>query len=138
MIVASFLQWIFGFIYTKFAIKIAMTKNEYLIPAVLATCLMGCFATRQFVFDMWIFVIFGIIGYILSESGFSSVSLVLGIVMGALAEGYYIIAINISRGSHKIFFQSVFSWIMWAVILVVLLVPTVTGIVKKKRPSGKK
>ena len=138
VIVASFLQWIFGFIYTKFAIKIAMTKNEYLIPAVLATCLMGCFATRQFVFDMWIFVIFGIIGYILSESGFSSVSLVLGIVMGALAEGYYNIAINISRGSHKIFFQSVFSWIMWAVILAVLLVPTVTGIVKKKRASGKK
>jgi putative tricarboxylic transport membrane protein len=139
IVVASAIQWFFAYFYTKFAVKLAATKNQYLIPAVLATCLIGCFATRQFMLDMWLFLIFGIIGYILIESGFPYVSLVLGIVMGALAEGYYMIAINISRGSFAIFFKSVFSWIMWAVILAVLLVPIISPVLKKRKaraPAG--
>jgi putative tricarboxylic transport membrane protein len=133
IVVASAIQWFFGYFYTKFAVKLAATKNQYLIPAVLATCLIGSFATRMFMLDMWIFLIFGILGYILSESGFPYVSLVLGIVMGALAEGYYMIAISISRGSFSIFFKSVFSWIMWVVILAVLVVPIVSPILKKQK-----
>ena len=136
IIAAALLQWFLGFLYTKYAIKIAMTKNEYLIPAVLATCLMGCFATRQFVFDMWIFIVFGIIGYILSESGFPYVSLVLGIVMGSLAEGYYIIATSISRGSLAIFFQSGFCWAMWLVILAVLLMPIISSLIKRRKAGS--
>lgn len=133
VILASLLQWVFGFIYTKYAIKIASTKNMYLIPAVIAICLLGCYATRMFVFDMWLFIAFGIIGYILSESGFPYVSLVLGIVMGSLAEGYYLIATGISRGSHAVFFQSAFSWILWVVILGVLAFPIVSPILRKRR-----
>ena len=133
IIVASLLQWPFGLIYNKFAVKIASAKNMYLIPAVMALCLLGCYATRQFMVDMWIFLIMGIIGYILEQSGFPYVPLVLGVVMGALAEGYYIIAIMISQGSFMIFFQSVYSWIMWGVILLVLIVPIVGPLFKKKK-----
>lgn len=133
VILASILQWGVGFVYTKYAVRIASTKNMYLIPAVLAICLLGCYATRMFVFDMWLFLLFGILGYILSESGFPYVSLVLGIVMGSLAEGYYLIATNISRGSHAVFFQSTFSWIMWVVIVGVLAVPILSPIIRKRR-----
>jgi putative tricarboxylic transport membrane protein len=133
VVVASSIQWGFGYFYTKFAVRLAGTRNQFLIPAVLATCIIGSFATRQFILDVWIFIIFGIIGYILVGSGFPYVSLVLGIVMGALAEGYYIIAISISRGSYSIFFRSVYSWIMWLVIFAVLIVPIVSNILKKQK-----
>jgi putative tricarboxylic transport membrane protein len=133
IVVCSFLTWIIGFFYTKMAVKLAGTRNQYLIPATLALCLIGAFATRMFTFDMWLFIIFGIIGYILTSSGFPYVPLVLGIVLGAMAEGYFMIAINISKGDYRIFFRSVFAWIMWGVILMVLLVPVITPIVKKYR-----
>ncbi len=133
---ASLIQWGIAIFYTKFAVKLAVTKNQFLIPAVLATCLIGSFATRQFMMDMWIFVIFGVIGYILSESGHDYTALVLGIVMGALAEGYYAIAISISRGSFSIFFKSGFAWAMWVVIFAVLAVPIITPIVKKRKAKA--
>lgn len=135
VIVASALQWPFGLVYNKFAVRIASAKNMYLIPTVMALCLLGCYATRQFMMDMWIFIIFGIIGYILEQSGFPYVPLVLGVVMGALAEGYYVIATMISQGSLKIFFQSFYSWVMWAIILLVLIVPIVSPIIKKKKAN---
>lgn len=135
IVVASALQWIIGIFYTKFAVKLAATKNEFLIPAVLATCLLGSYATNQYMVDMWFFLLFGVIGYILSASGFPYVPLVLGFVMGGLAEGYYIIAISISNGSFAIFFKSLISWIMWLSIVAVLLVPIITSLVKKRKPS---
>ena len=130
MVVSAVFLWGAGYFYTRFAVKVAAIKNQYLIPAVLSTCLIGVYATRGFVFDMWLFLIFGIIGYILTKSGFSYVSLVLGVVMGALAEIYFTISINMSRGDYSIFFRSVFSWIMWVVILTVLVVPTAAQFIK--------
>lgn len=133
VVLSQALLFFFGLAYTKLIAGVAEMKLTYVIPAVFTTCLLGTFATRGYMVDVWLFILFGIIGYIMTENGFPYVPLVLGVVMGALAEDYFIIATAISQGGLGIFFESYISWIMWVVILAVVALPTVTPWLRRRK-----
>jgi putative tricarboxylic transport membrane protein len=137
VLLAQALLFVSGLGYTKLVSRFSTMNVAYVIPAVLTTCLLGTFATRSYMIDVWLFLIFGIIGYIMTENGYPYVPLVLGVVMGSLAEGYYIIATSISRGSLSIFFSSPISWVMWLVIIVVISIPIIAPKLRAAKVKSK-
>ena len=134
-LVANVLLWPFGFVYTKFVSKLSLTNTGYLIPAIFTVCMVGSFATRGFMLDMYLFLIFGVLGYIMTENNFPHVPLILGLVMGKVAEENFIVAFRLSKGSFHIFFDSAITWIMWIVILISLSLPKLLAVWQQKRRS---
>jgi len=130
---ATLAMFVLGLPYTAMASRIATVNLAYLIPGVIAVCVMGCFATRSLLFDVWIFLFFGFLGYFMQKADFQHAPFVLGIVMGALAEKNFSIAIKLSGGSFGIFFASPFAIIIWAIILVSIAYPVVQKQLKKKK-----
>lgn len=132
-LMANVLLWPFGFVYTKFVSKLSLTNTGYLIPAIFTVCMVGSFATRGFMLDMYLFLIFGVLGYIMTENDFPHVPLILGLVMGKVAEENFIVAFRLSKGSFQIFFDSAITWVMWIVILFSLSLPKLLAAWQKKR-----
>jgi putative tricarboxylic transport membrane protein len=130
VLAATVLMFILGFFYTAACSKLSTVNMAYMIPGVLAVCIVGAFVTRGLLFDSYLFIVFGIIGTIMVSNGYMYAPLVLGIVMGKIAEENFAIAIKISRGDFSIFFSSAICWIAWIILVVVMIVPP---ILKKRR-----
>lgn len=58
----------------------------YLLPIVITLCALGSFAINNRVFDMWVLLLFGVIGYLMKKTDFSLAAFVLGVILGPMAE----------------------------------------------------
>jgi putative tricarboxylic transport membrane protein len=73
----------------------------------------------------------------MTENDFPIVPLILGLVMGQIAEENFVVAFRLSRGSFSIFFENIITWILWAVIIGALAVPPLLAHLReKKRKAG--
>jgi len=135
-LVASIIFIIFGFYYNRMVSQVTRMNLAYLLPATFVICVIGAYAVRYFTFDVYLLIIFGVLGVIMHRQKYPYLPLILGLVMGPIAEDNYSRAIALSNGSFKIFFASDVAKIMWAVILVVLIVPRVSGLLRKIRAKS--
>lgn len=62
--------------------RVSMLKTRYLVPAVFTIALLGTYASRNSVIDIWVLLIAGILGAALRKNGFPLGPLVLGYIIG--------------------------------------------------------
>ncbi|MFD1850952.1 tripartite tricarboxylate transporter permease [Oceanobacillus bengalensis] len=88
--ISFFVAAIFMLIIQSFGIRLFVKINDvpfqYLLPIVIVLCAFGSFAINNRMFDVWVLLIFGLIGYVMKEYGFSIPSFVLGVILGPMAE----------------------------------------------------
>lgn len=98
--------------------KIITIPKKILMPIVLMLCIVGSFAIRNSIFDIGVALIFGLLGYLLTVLDFPTVPVLLGLILGPIAESNFRRAMLISRGDISIFYRSPYSWAL--IILSVL------------------
>lgn len=104
LIVVNIFMYIIGNVFTRFYAHITRIPYEILAPIVLTFCIAGSYSTNNRVYDIYIILLFGIVSYFLRRMDFQLVPILLGIVLGPLAEKNFRRAMVISEGSFKIFF----------------------------------
>ena len=67
-------------------VLITRMRMYVLASIILAYCGIGIFALNNVGFDLWTLLIFGIVGYIMKERGFPLAPMILGVVLGHIAE----------------------------------------------------
>ena len=77
---------VYGLALTKLFVKVLSVPRERLMPVVFVLCVIGPFALTQRVFDIWVMIVFGIIGYVLRRMDYPMAPLVLGIILGNLLD----------------------------------------------------
>lgn len=93
-----------------------------LASIVLFCCALGVFAVNNSLYDVWVMVGFGAVGYLMSVYGYPIAPFVLGVVLGGLAEVNLIRAITVS-GDYTLFVTRPWSLLFLALtVLSVLLV----------------
>ncbi|RXT07144.1 tripartite tricarboxylate transporter permease [Ammoniphilus sp. CFH 90114] len=76
--------WIIRYI----AIPLTKIPTRWLYPLILVLMLYGTYGTSQNLFDLWLLVVFGIIGFLLRLFHFSIPALVIGFILGNQLEGW--------------------------------------------------
>ena len=104
LIVVNVFMYIVGSGFTRFYAHITRIPYEILAPIVLTFCIAGSYSTNNRVYDIYIILLFGIVSYFLRRMDFQLVPILLGIVLGPLAEKNMRRALVISEGSFDIFF----------------------------------
>ena len=67
--------------------KIATIRPQLLMPFIGVICLVGVYSVRNAIFDVWIMIIAGVIGYFLrSKWNFPVASFIIGVVLGPMTE----------------------------------------------------
>ncbi len=103
-------------------IKVLKTPFTILAPIIFTLCLIGGYAPTQDMHDVWLMVIFGIVGYLMRKLDYPLAPAVLAIVLGPLAEPAMRQSLIISEGSLMIFFNRAYAGpIMIAAILLLFL-----------------
>jgi putative tricarboxylic transport membrane protein len=67
-------------------VKLLRIPKHYLLPVILAMCVVGAFGLNNRVFDVWTILVFGVLGYVLEKFGYAFPPLILGFILGPMAE----------------------------------------------------
>ncbi|HYL80123.1 MAG TPA: tripartite tricarboxylate transporter permease [Candidatus Acidoferrum sp.] len=84
--------------------RIAMIPFPILGPLILLFSVIGAYSIRGILFDVWVALIFGVIGYYMRKTGFPIVPMVLASVLAQMLETSLQTALLISHGSYLVFF----------------------------------
>src|SRR5688572_19702600 len=75
-------------------------------PAILVICAVGAYTVNNAMFDVWMMVVFGVVGYCFTKLGYPLAPLVLALVLGDMAESSFRQAMLLSQGSLSIFWSN--------------------------------
>ena len=104
-----------GWYSAKLLLKIAMMNRQLVLVISFMLTSVGIFAVNQRVFDVFVMLVFGFIGYFGSRYGYSTAALALGMILGGGFEGNLRQGIVLMRGSWVAFFTRPYT----AIILVI-------------------
>lgn len=113
-------------------VQITKVPFRFLFSLIILFCVIGVYSINHSVFDIWIMIIFGLIGYFMKKCDYEPAPLALAYVLGPMLEQALRQSLIISNGSFTIF---LFRPISCASLVVgaFLLVTAFTGYTKKKR-----
>lgn len=107
-----------------------------LMGIILLISLVGSFITNLNFTSIVIMFSVGFLGYFMKRYGYSIVATTLGVVLGEPIESNLRYAMNVSKGDPRIFITDPLSLIFLILAVLILLVPAI-GSLLKKRNSGK-
>lgn len=114
---------IVGFTIARYLARISLIPNEIIVPAIIMVSLLGSYAIRNMMVDIFLSVAFGLFGYMMKKAGFNPIPLILGLVLGEMVEKNFHRALLISKGSYTIFFASFVSKLLVILTFLSLLSP---------------
>ena len=94
-----------------------------LAPIIFILCIVGGFVPTMDMHDVWLMLIFGVVGYLMRKLNYPMAPAVLAIVLGPLAEPALRQSLLISGGSFSIFFTRPFEGVISVLALILLLLP---------------
>ncbi len=107
----------------RYMSRVALVPTQFLAPLILGFTIVGAFAPREYVFDMGLALVFGILGYIARKTGYHVTAILIGIILGPLFEVYLIRALRISQGDVRILFSSTIGNILWVLLAASIVLP---------------
>ena len=126
-ILIVFLMQIFGM---RVFPQILKTPKNYLYSILIVLAVVGAYSNGNNVFDIWIMLVFGLVGYVLTRNNYPLAPLILGFVLGPLFEQYLRRALmNAEYGVWEFFMRPVSA----VLIIVTLVVIGVTVFKEFKR-----
>ncbi|PLW75969.1 tripartite tricarboxylate transporter permease [Cohaesibacter celericrescens] len=95
---------VFGLSLTRLFVQILKVDRAILMPIVFTLCVIGPYALTQRVFDIWVMVFFGLVGFALRQMKYPMAPLVLGIILGSLLDKSLRRSLTLSDGDISPFF----------------------------------
>ncbi|MHA6261059.1 tripartite tricarboxylate transporter permease [Sporosarcina sp. CAU 1771] len=118
--------------------RILYIPKGMLISLILVFCLIGVYGVSFSQFDLYVLILFGVIGYVMRLLSFPAAPLILAFILGGMMEQSYRQALTISNGSLAIFIERPVSAVLLLVALSSLVVPALIKkfVGKKKSVNG--
>lgn len=106
MIIIQFMMLFVGLLSTKVSPHILKVPYKILMPIVIVLCVVGAYTLQNNLFDVMIALIFGVVGYFMRKYNYPGAPMVLGIILGPMAEDHLNRALLISRNDWSVFVRS--------------------------------
>jgi putative tricarboxylic transport membrane protein len=118
-----------------FFVQLLRVRAGILAAFALLITMAGVFSVNNDVFDMWVVLAFGIVGWLMKKTGFEPGPLVLAFVLGAILEESFRRSMLLSGGEFSIFFTRPMSGTLFAVMALVIIYSSVMGIRRRRQRS---
>lgn len=99
--------------------------HSILLPPILVFCIVGSFALNNRLFDVWVMLGCGALGYIMSKARVPLAPFVIGFVLAPIAEAKLRTALMISGGSYLQVFERPVAVGLLSICLLLLLFPSI-------------
>jgi putative tricarboxylic transport membrane protein len=84
-------------------VQILRIPYKFLLPLIMLFCLVGVYSTNFSVFDLFVMILFGVIGYLMNKFQYEPAPFVMGLVLCPIFENAFRQSLCLSGGSFLIF-----------------------------------
>jgi putative tricarboxylic transport membrane protein len=84
---ASFMLLFFGLLVSFYAAKIIQVPTVVLIPLIALFSIVGTYAVKLLMFDVYIMLVFAIVGIVLRKFDYPLIAVILGLILGPILDG---------------------------------------------------
>ncbi len=99
LIVANILHFFIASLGLKVFIKLLSISRAILFPIVIIICVAGAYTANSNIFDVYVMIFFGLLGYIMKKFSFPVAPLLMGYILGSLLETSLVQTLILSDGS---------------------------------------
>ena len=92
-------------------------------PVIIVICAVGAYTVHSSMFDVWLMLVFGVLGYLFKKLKYPLAPLVLALVLGDMAESSFRQSMLLSQGNLSIFWSNPLVGSLTALALIMLLWP---------------
>lgn len=139
LIASLFLSNIFTLIVSiaviPFLIKILSVPVKFMIPIIITVCVVGSYSSSYSMYGVIVMFLSGVLGYILTKSGFPTAPMLLSFVLAKLLESNMRKAFIISGGSLDIFFTRPITCVLMLIFMAFIFTPVIKAVWKKSRSA---
>jgi putative tricarboxylic transport membrane protein len=120
----------------RYMARIVLIETTYLAPIIILVTIVAAFSERQYLFDMALALVFGVIGYIAHKTSYHVTAMLIGIILGPLFEQYLVRALRISEGNVLVLFSSPLGNVLWGLLVLSLALPYLRRWRAARRAAG--
>jgi putative tricarboxylic transport membrane protein len=102
-------------------VQVLKVPYRVLFPLILLFCLIGTYTINNSAFDLFIMILFGVLGYFFKKFSYESAPLILAVVLGPMLEQNLRQSLLLSRGSFMIFINHPISGVILGIAFLLLL-----------------
>lgn len=121
LLMASFAMWAIGMLLAKQVVKVLRIPPTLFMPIIAVLCVIGSYALGTKIFNLYLMIPVGIIAYFLTEMGYPIAPLVIGVILGPMADQNLRRALMVSQGSFAPVFTRPVALILFIVIAYTVL-----------------
>ncbi|OFW31146.1 MAG: hypothetical protein A3H97_16710 [Acidobacteria bacterium RIFCSPLOWO2_02_FULL_65_29] len=124
---------VIGYFATKLLVRVLDFPEVIVSAYVVMCCILGAFAARNNITDVWLIAVFGVVGFLCERFRFPIAPLVLGVILGPLAETNFMTTMISFDNDWTVFFTRPISGTVMAVAILTLVYPVFRHFRRKAR-----
>jgi putative tricarboxylic transport membrane protein len=136
MYIGNFILLILNLPFVPLFANILRTPKKVLLPLVILFCITGMYTVNNSVFDIWMMLLFGGLGFLMRKWAYEGAPLLLALVLGPKLEMAFRQSLMISHGNFGVFVNRPVSMVFLLATLVFLLIPIFRIMIKSLRKGG--
>jgi putative tricarboxylic transport membrane protein len=125
-----------GFFWIRVVVGVLKVPQGVLSAIVVMFCLVGAYANRNDMSDVWMIVIFGVLGYLFEKFKFPISPMVLGAILGPIGETAFMRSMISSDGDWTVFFRGPICGTLMAGSILALSYPVLREFFAERRRAA--
>ncbi|OGP66902.1 MAG: hypothetical protein A2W27_08700 [Deltaproteobacteria bacterium RBG_16_44_11] len=113
-------------------IQVLRIPDKILYPLIILLCVIGSYSINNNIFDIFVMIIFGVVGYLLKKFDYEPAPLILAFVLGPMFEVNLRRSLLMSQGSFTIFVERPIALAALIVCFIMVILPIYQTLRKKR------
>jgi putative tricarboxylic transport membrane protein len=135
MLVANLMFLGMGLYAAKFFARISLIPSAILWPIVFALSIVGSYSLSSSLLDVWIVLIFGVIGFFARRHGFAVAPIAVGLILGEMVESNLQNSLKMFEGKWWLIFTQPLAVLFLLLAFLGLCGPAIYGWLTRKKAS---
>ena len=135
--VALAVMAVIGYLAVKPLCKVLDAPEAVTSAFIMVLCFIGAFTIRNNITDVWMMVIFGLVGYFMERYNYPIAPLVLGAILGPLAERAFMTTMISYSNDWTVFFTRPISGVIMILSIVSLIFTLVYPVLQKRKKQAR-
>ena len=125
-----------GLAIARYVVNVVKIPNSILMPVVVSLALIGSYAINASMFDVFVAIAFGALGYLMNKFDLSSAALILGLILGGTAESGLMLSMVMARGNVLgYFFGRPVCLVLMALIVLSIAGPVISHVRGRRKAA---
>lgn len=121
---ANIALFVVGMLFTRACVSVTKIPNRVVGPVIVVLSIIGAYAINNSIFEIWLMLGFGLLGFVLDQCKIPTPPLVIGLILGPVLDTSLEQSLLIGRGDYMIFLQSPISAVLLGIAFLSVLQAT--------------